>query len=94
VVWRIQARTDWGTRGRHVGGTSTREGRPRVGQLRRRVYDLIEHGPVGERSQRVVSRLLIALIVINLAAVTLESVPQYEHAYAHVFLAIEICGSR
>jgi voltage-gated potassium channel len=69
-------------------------GRPRVGQIRRRVYDLIEHGPVGERSQRVVSRLLIALIVINLAAVTLESVPQYEHAYAHVFLAIEICGSR
>jgi voltage-gated potassium channel len=65
-------------------------GRPRVGQIRRRVYDLIEHGPVGERSQRVVSRLLIALIVINLAAVTLESVPQYEHAYAHVFLAIEI----
>jgi voltage-gated potassium channel len=66
------------------------KGHPRARQLRRRVYDLIEHGPVGERSQRIVSRLLIALIVVNLAAVTLESVPQYEHAYAHVFLTIEI----
>ena len=64
--------------------------RPRAEQLRRRVYDLIEHGPVGERSQRIVSRLLIALIVVNLAAVTLQSVPQYEQTYAHAFLAIEI----
>jgi voltage-gated potassium channel len=63
---------------------------PPAGELRRRVYDLIEHGPVGERTQRIVSRLLIALIVVNLAAVTLESVPQYEHAYARAFLAIEI----
>ena len=39
---------------------------------------------------RFVSRLLIGLIVVNLAAVTLQSVPQYEHAYAVEFFAIEI----
>jgi len=39
---------------------------------------------------RFVSRLLIGLIVVNLAAVTLQSVPQYEHAYADEFFAIEI----
>jgi voltage-gated potassium channel len=33
--------------------------------------------------------LLIVLIVVNLVAVTLESVPQYEHAYAREFFAIE-----
>jgi voltage-gated potassium channel len=58
--------------------------------LRRRVYDVLEHGPIGERRIRFISRLLIVLIVINLAAVTLESVPHYEQAYAHEFLLIEM----
>jgi voltage-gated potassium channel len=57
--------------------------------LRRRIYDVLEHGPIGERRMRIVSRLLILLIVINLVAVTLESVPDYEHAYAREFLFIE-----
>jgi voltage-gated potassium channel len=62
----------------------------RTTALRRRIYDVLEHGPIGERRMRIVSRLLIALIVINLIAVTLESVPQYEHAYAREFLFIEV----
>src|SRR5215467_3853383 len=62
----------------------------RMSDFRRRVYDVLEHGPIGERRMRIVSRLLIVLIVINLAAVTLESVPQYEHAYAREFLAVEL----
>jgi voltage-gated potassium channel len=57
--------------------------------LRRRVYDVLEHGPIGERRMRIVSRLLIVLIVVNLLAVTLESVPQYEHAYAPEFFIVE-----
>jgi voltage-gated potassium channel len=61
-----------------------------MSDFRRRVYDVLEHGPIGERRMRIVSRLLIVLIVINLAAVTLESVPQYEHAYAREFLAVEL----
>jgi voltage-gated potassium channel len=58
--------------------------------LRRRVYDALEHGPIGERRIRFVSRLLIVLIVINLAAVTLESVPRYEQEYAREFLLVEV----
>jgi voltage-gated potassium channel len=57
--------------------------------LRRRVYDVLEHGPIGERRMRFVSRLLIVLIVVNLVAITLESVPQYEHVYAPEFFVIE-----
>jgi len=60
-----------------------------VNALRHRVYDVLEHGPIGERRMRIVSRLLIMLIVVNLVAVTLESVPQYEHAYALEFFVIE-----
>jgi voltage-gated potassium channel len=57
--------------------------------LRRRVHDVLEHGPIGERRMRVISRLLIVLIVVNLVAVTLESVPSYQRAYAEWFAAIE-----
>src|SRR5215470_10840546 len=64
--------------------------RQRMNDFRRRVYDVLEHGPIGERRMRIVSRLLIVLIVINLAAVTLESVPQYERAYAREFLVVEL----
>jgi len=62
----------------------------RMSDFRRRMYDVLEHGPIGERRMRIVSRLLIVLIVINLAAVTLESVPQYERAYAREFLVVEL----
>jgi voltage-gated potassium channel len=56
---------------------------------RHRAYELLEHGPAGERSMRVVSRLLILLVLINIVAVVLESVPRYEAAYGGVFVAIE-----
>jgi voltage-gated potassium channel len=58
--------------------------------LRQRAYDVLEHGPIGHSRMRVVSRLLILLIVINLIAVVLESVPRYEHDYGRVFLVIEM----
>src|SRR5580692_9238241 len=57
---------------------------------RHRAYELLEHGPVGERSMRVVSRLLILLVLVNIAAVVLESVPRYETAYGGMFVAIEM----
>jgi voltage-gated potassium channel len=66
-----------------------RQRKPHAIALRRRVYDILEHGPIGERRMRIVSRLLIVLIVVNLLAVTLESVPQYEHGYAREFFLVE-----
>ena len=59
-------------------------------QLRRQVYLALEQGPVGERVAVVTDQLLMALIVINLVAVALESVPAYGARYGLVFEVIEI----
>jgi voltage-gated potassium channel len=57
---------------------------------RRRAYEILEHGPVGDRAMRLVSRVVIALVLINIAAVVLESVPRYQAAFGNEFQAIEI----
>jgi len=58
--------------------------------LRHRLYEILEHGPIGDRAGRVVGRLIVLLIVVNLVAVTLESVPEFEARYAAWFLGIEL----
>src|SRR5215470_17916661 len=62
----------------------------RLAAWRRRVYEILEHGPVGDRSMRWVSRLLILLVLINVVAVVLESVPRYEQAFGELFIGIEL----
>jgi len=54
------------------------------------MFEVLEHGPVGDGASRFVSGALITLIIVNLLAVTLASVPGVEAAYADVFVAIEI----
>jgi voltage-gated potassium channel len=61
----------------------------RLKELRRRVYLLLEQGPVGDGASIWVDRSLIALILVNLVAVALESVPSLRRAYAPAFAAIE-----
>lgn len=63
--------------------------RPRI-NTRRRLYEILEHGPIGDRAGLVVSRLIVLLIVTNLVAMTLDSVPALEAQYGPLFLAIEI----
>ena len=63
--------------------------RNRLKGLRRRVYQILEQGPVGDRVNKTVDRFLVILIVINLIAVALESIPQYEERYA-----TSLCGHR
>jgi voltage-gated potassium channel len=63
--------------------------RERTKALRRRVYLVLEQGPVGERIAVVADRALMALIVINLVAVALESVPALGARYALMFDLIE-----
>jgi len=46
--------------------------RNRLRDLRRRVYQVLEQGPVGDRTSRWVDRLLVALIIVKLVAVALE----------------------
>ncbi len=59
-------------------------------RLRHRVYAILEHGPIGNRLGRIVGQGIVALIVINLLAVVLQSMPEYEARYGRVFLAIEL----
>ena len=63
--------------------------RDRWKDLRRRTYAVLEQGAAGDRVSRLVDRLLVSLIVVNLVAVALESVPAYEARYALVFSVVE-----
>src|SRR6476620_7679599 len=64
--------------------------RNRLKDLRRRVYHVLEQGPVGDRVSKVVDRFLVVLILVNLIAVALESIPEYEARYGAAFAAIEL----
>ena len=63
--------------------------REKTKALRRRVYLALEQGPVGERLAVITDRLLMALIVVNLIAVALESVPAYGTRYELAFDIVE-----
>jgi voltage-gated potassium channel len=66
-----------------------RHGR-RVLELRRRLYQILEQGPVGESVGALVGRLIILLVVVNLVAVALESVPELAARYSGLFAGIEL----
>src|SRR5438093_3563657 len=58
--------------------------------LRRRLYEILEHGTIGDRTAVVVGRLIVILIVVNLVAMTLDSVPALQAQYGPLFIAIEL----
>jgi voltage-gated potassium channel len=64
--------------------------RKHLDRWRRRVYEILEHGPVGDRTIRVTSGVIILLILVNIAAVVLDSVPRYAAAYGRLFAAVEL----
>jgi voltage-gated potassium channel len=61
-------------------------------ELRRHLYEILEGGPGGRRAGHIVSRVLVALILINLLAVILESVPSLAASYGRLFLVIELAS--
>ena len=63
--------------------------RRRVGDARRRIYEVLEGGPAGDRTSWWVDRGLVALIVVNVTAVVLELMPQAAGRYAVWFDFIE-----
>jgi voltage-gated potassium channel len=65
------------------------DGGHRSTELRHRLYVILEHGSIGDRTGTIVGRLIALLIVINLVAMTLESVPALEASYGPLFTAIE-----
>jgi len=62
----------------------------RISRIRQRIYEIFEHGPVGDRTGRNVSRLIVALISINVVVVALESVPDVRARFGTIFTAVEI----
>jgi voltage-gated potassium channel len=58
-------------------------------ELRRRVYKILKRDTPGDWASTVVARFIVLLIVINLAAVVLESMPQLAARYALVFDVVE-----
>ena len=56
--------------------------------IRRRVHALLDHGPAS-RVGRMLDRALVGLIVVNLVAVALESVPALARDYHVIFASIE-----
>jgi len=63
--------------------------RDKLRDMRRRVYLILEQGAIGDATSRTVDRLLVALILFNLVAVALESVPEIGTRYALAFELIE-----
>ena len=61
-----------------------------LADVRRRVYEILEQGPVGDRTSYVVDRLIILLIIINLIAVALKSVPELGGRFGIWFDTIEL----
>jgi voltage-gated potassium channel len=58
--------------------------------LRRRLYEILEHGAIGDRTGLIVGRLIVVLIVTNLVAMTLDSVPALQAQYGPLYAAIEL----
>lgn len=57
---------------------------------RKRVYELLERGAANDRADDIVHAALVALILVNVFSVILESVPAWEAHYAPLFQAVEM----
>jgi voltage-gated potassium channel len=63
---------------------------PSAQARRRRLYEILHHGTIGDHSSRLVGRFIVLLIIVNLAAVTLQSVPALAQRYGLIFSAVEM----
>jgi voltage-gated potassium channel len=63
--------------------------RTRLAVSRRRAYEILEPQPAGDRPMQLANGLLVALVMVNIAAVVLESVPRFATAFGTMFAAIE-----
>jgi voltage-gated potassium channel len=62
----------------------------RLSRWRRRTYHVLEGGDHGNRFSRFIHVVLVALVIVSVGAIILESVPRLEARFGSVFLAIEI----
>lgn len=62
----------------------------RLLEVRRWVYGILEQGPAADGTGRLVDRLLMLLILVNLMVVVVESVPALDAGYRLIFNVIEL----
>src|SRR5262249_56531480 len=60
------------------------------GDLRRCLYEILEHGTIGNRTGLIVGRLIVLLIITNLVTMTLDSVPALQAQYGPLFIAVDL----
>ena len=63
--------------------------RPHRQGFRKQLYDILEQSRYGDRSGRLVEAFILALILINILSVILESVPDLDRRFHVWFAAIE-----
>ena len=63
--------------------------RAKIARLRRRIHFVLDSG-VSDRAAQVVHGLLIALVVVSVTSVVLETVPDLERRYGAWFQAVEL----
>jgi voltage-gated potassium channel len=66
--------------------TTQRSHRP---GFRKQLYDILEQSRYGDRAGRLVEAFILALILVNILSVILESVPELDRRYHVWFVAIE-----
>jgi voltage-gated potassium channel len=59
-------------------------------ELRHRIYEILHHGTIGDQTSRVTGQAIVVLIIVNLIAVTLQSVPDLAERYGPLFTAVEL----
>jgi voltage-gated potassium channel len=57
---------------------------------RKRIYDVLEVANPGDRVSRLVDLSILALILLNITAVILESVPAYKERFGSIFQQFEL----
>ena len=63
--------------------------RDSIGDFRRRHYEILERGSADDRASLLFHRCIVTLIVVNLTAVALESMPSLAGRYGVWFDVIE-----
>ena len=66
-----------------------RRRRARWARLRRRVHHTLDSAIASDRATTLVHRILVALVIVSVAAVVLESVPRLQAVYGGWFVIVE-----
>lgn len=72
-----------------ASGQAARQLASQAHPFKRRVYEILEEGAQNDATSAWVDRALMALIILNVVAVVLETVPEYHARYATQFLLFE-----